>query len=899
MCVNTDNKSTTQTAGKRFLGSVTGLINRIGGFVSKDSPPNTNQLRGKDISPENAYSFGKRNPIAGSAGTVNSQAAPAAGPDGEAVLDGGAIRASMRRNTADADDTGARIRYVLTGICFAGMGFLLGNAPSVMGANPFGTALLCAASKYTGFIYAGLLGSALLSDHAVMRLCVYSLAIGLRILISASCAAPSQRETPVIRKPSGSFFSRTLDFALSPPPGILSEPLTLRVCAGLSAALISGLWRIVAGGFLIYDLLGTMFELAAAPAAVFLFAGAFDRTEHKNKVEHALHAVSDAPYRELGMLTLLAALVYSIKLITFYGFSAAAILAVGAVYLVANKGGVLRACATGLICGLVYNPELAPAFGLAGLTAGLLQGLGVLGMCAATCAVGGAYGVYASGFEALRTLVPDLIGASGIYAAALRLGLLPKVVLFTSSIAPPDERAREAAVAIRRQKSDERRLSAMSEAMKSLSEVFYTLSDRLRRPGIYDARRLCDEIFARRCPRCRNCTRCAETGVPEHAAELLARAVGAGEASDDDALNTELSHDCYQIKNIRRELDEAHAKLLEDAARFNNTEIFALDYGAAAKLLSEAAAFNRDEYAVDEERSEKLRRAARYLDLGASNIAVYGTRRRCVIAGGVDLSRVKLSAAKLSDSFGRVCGSMFGPPRFELDGDYATMTLTSRRKFEAHSASSACSKRDGEPNGDTQTAFDNTEDYYYAIISDGMGSGREAALTSRLCCVFLERMLSAGNRKSITLEMLNNFIRCKNIECHATVDMLEIDLLDGSASFIKSGAATSYLLRNGRLFAISATAMPVGLTREINAEEIKFGVENGDIIVMISDGVASNSETSTESVWLTELLAAEQEAACTNGFDPDALARKIVDEAKLRGESGDDITALVTQINQL
>lgn len=884
MCVVTDNRDTTQNAGRRFFGAVTGLIGRIGGFV-KSGPSSTSDLRGKNF------------PIAGSAGAAASQASPAAGPDGAAILDGGAISVHTGdKGKAEFDaDTGARIKYVLKGACMAGFGFLLGNAPSVMGANPFGTALLCAAGRYAGFIYAGLLGSALLSDHAVMQLCVYSLAIGLRLLISATCAGTGGTSAAAQNKRHRSVASRMLEFAISPPSGILREPLTLRVCAGLSAALVSGIWRIVAGGFLIYDLLGTMFELAAAPAAVFLFAGAFETTESKNKVEKALSAVSDAPYRELGMLAILAALVYSIKELTFYGFSAAAIFAAGAVFLIANKGGVLRACVTGLVCGLVYKPELAPAFGLAGLTAGLLQGLGVLGMCAATCAVGGAYGVYVSGFEALRTLVPDLIGASGLYAAALRLGLLPRVAIFTSSIAPPDERAREAAVAMRRQKSDEQRLRAMSEAMKSLSEVFYTLSDRLRRPGIYDSRRLCDEILARRCTKCRNCARCAENGVPEHAAELLSRAIVTGNASNGELLTAELSRDCFQIKTIRRELDEAHAKLLEDAARFNNTEIFALDYGAAAKLLAEAAAYNRDEYAVDEARSEKLRRTARYLEFCATNIAVYGMRRRCIIAGGVDLSRVKLSAAKLSEAFGRVCGTAFGPPRFELDGDYATMTLTARRKYAAAAASSGCSKRDGEPNGDTQTSFENSEDYYYAILSDGMGSGRDAALTSRLCCVFLERMLSAGNRKSITLEMLNNFIRCKNIECHATVDMLEIDLLDGSASFIKSGAATSYLLRNGRLFAISAIAMPVGLTREINAEEIKFNVENGDLIVMVSDGVAQNEE----SVWLSELLAAEQEAAYDNGFNPDALARRIVDEAKLRREPGDDITALVTQIRQI
>ena len=68
---------------------------------------------------------------------------------------------------------------------------------------------------------------------------------------------------------------------------------------------------------------------------------------------------------------------------------------------------------------------------------------------------------------------------------------------------------------------------------------------------------------------------------------------------------------------------------------------------------------------------------------------------------------------------------------------------------------------------------------------------------------------------------------------------------------------------------------------------------------MVSDGVVPNTDAPVESVWLTELLAAEQEAAAERGFDPDALARRIVDEAKLRGEAGDDITALVTEIKAL
>lgn len=103
-------------------------------------------------------------------------------------------------------------------------------------------------------------------------------------------------------------------------------------------------------------------------------------------------------------------------------------------------------------------------------------------------------------------------------------------------------------------------------------------------------------------------------------------------------------------------------------------------------------------------------------------------------------------------------------------------------------------------------------------------------------------MLSSGNRKSIVLKMLNNFIRNKNLECFATVDLLEIDLLSGEAGFVKSGAAASYVIRGGKLFKIASDSLPIGITREITAEDIRFTLLPGDLVVMISDGVSQSFE---------------------------------------------------------
>ena len=123
--------------------------------------------------------------------------------------------------------------------------------------------------------------------------------------------------------------------------------------------------------------------------------------------------------------------------------------------------------------------------------------------------------------------------------------------------------------------------------------------------------------------------------------------------------------------------------------------------------------------------------------------------------------------------------------------------------------------------------------------------------------MFIEKMLCAGNRADITLRMLNNVIRSENLgvgaECSATVDLFELDLMNGSASFIKSGAAPTYVARGGTVYKISSRTMPVGIIKDADARITRFDTQKGDLVVMISDGCCPDSE---DCAWLVEYLCA-------------------------------------------
>ncbi len=190
---------------------------------------------------------------------------------------------------------------------------------------------------------------------------------------------------------------------------------------------------------------------------------------------------------------------------------------------------------------------------------------------------------------------------------------------------------------------------------------------------------------------------------------------------------------------------------------------------------------------------------------------------------------------------------------------------------------------DGGVCGDAIVSFE-AGGRYYMLISDGMGSGREAALTSGVCAAILQRLIESGAGLETSLKMLNNILRAGERECSATVDIAEIDLMTGEAKFIKSGAAPSFVLRGGSIFRLQSKTVPIGILRALDAEMIKFEVLPGDRVVMVSDGAARSYE---EVPWLLDMMTSDE--VILKG-SPKEAAAKIVREAAKRG-SADDITA--------
>ncbi|MDD6799980.1 MAG: SpoIIE family protein phosphatase [Firmicutes bacterium] len=736
---------------------------------------------------------------------------------------------------------------VLSGLGIAAAAFLIGCAETSSGIRPLGTAFAAALGRRAPWGYAGLaLSSFTAGNNAFPALVSYMLSFCVRVLLCRY---------------------------LGKEP--FCEKLSFRCANASFSAGAMGLLVIFINGLSVKTALGAASAMLIAPAALLCYCGATDRERR-----FTLHY-------EAAVMALLASAVLALKNVYILGFSLASVAAASAVLYITVTGGLLRGAVAGLLCGLVIDPAYAPSFAITGIAAGLLAGAGPIASCAAACCAGAAYGVYAGGIGAFGSIVPDMLCAAAVMIPCLKFKIIPKLFIYSAPSDKSEEAVCAGVITGEKAKDTERRLASLAEAMGSLSEMFAELSGRMRKPEVGEVRRLCDRIWQEKCAKCKLNPVCweREYSYTNDVLNKLSAAMAANGSVTADDLPVVMQRRCPESAGLTEAFTAAYLHRLDEAAKTDRSDVFSLDLKTLSKLLGEACRENAEEFTLDETQTKKARLAARRCGLYARNIAVYGRRRISVVAGGVDMSKARISSEEIRRSFKEACGTEFAPPRFDLCDDYVTMYLSRQRRLGTDCAS-ATKRKEGEArSGDSCASVESSDDRFYCVISDGMGSGTDAALTSGTVCVFLEKMLSAGNGKGAALEMLNNYMRCRNMECFATVDLLEVDLLTASAAFVKSGAAPSYVVRGGKLFRITSSSLPVGITDIINAEEIRFSLEEGDVIVMMSDGVE-------DGPWLAELLTFG-----TGGFkNLDGAAHKIADEAAAHSRRSDDITVCLTKI---
>lgn len=197
--------------------------------------------------------------------------------------------------------------------------------------------------------------------------------------------------------------------------------------------------------------------------------------------------------------------------------------------------------------------------------------------------------------------------------------------------------------------------------------------------------------------------------------------------------------------------------------------------------------------------------------------------------------------------------------------------------------------------GDSFSFFYEDEGEMAMILSDGMGSGEEAARESESVLLLLERLLSAGFKEETAIRLINSVLALRvDQNMFATLDISRINLYSGTCEFIKIGGAATYLKRGKWLECVEAKTLPIGMVQRVDYDFLVKKLYDGDYIIMMSDGVLDAVPVAERANFLQQIIGDDP------GQNPQVIAGRILNASLLvqNFEPKDDMTVLVCGVFQ-
>lgn len=212
--------------------------------------------------------------------------------------------------------------------------------------------------------------------------------------------------------------------------------------------------------------------------------------------------------------------------------------------------------------------------------------------------------------------------------------------------------------------------------------------------------------------------------------------------------------------------------------------------------------------------------------------------------------------------------------------------------FCCMTASATAIKENETVLGDCYSFFDQ-DDALTMILSDGVGSGEIAAKDANRIVDLTEQILDAGLGERMAAQMLNGMVSTEDEEVHmATLDMCRIDLKNGECTFVKAGAASAFIKRGNMVERISSDTLPLGLMAGGEERETQRQLQDGDMVILVSDGVIQDLPAGDGEFFL------EQQIGKLAVTSPVEMANLILRFAigQCMGKIRDDMTVLVAGI---
>lgn len=601
---------------------------------------------------------------------------------------------------------------------------------------------------------------------------------------------------------------------------------------------------------------------------------------------------------EVCLIVLMAVAMMALFTIEFGGIAPARILAWVAVLLAARTAKQTGGSIVGIIMGsalLLSTPQyayLVPAYALGGMLAGLLSTQGKWISALMLLASTGIVTVLAENETAVVLALYEAAAACAIFL------VLPPVAesawerLFRTTKQLPEVRSARQAVALK-----------MGTAARAMVEVAGTVDDvsaqlaGLGAPSpdsIYQA--VADEV----CRSCKSRVTCWQAHFSDtmdslnHLTALLAEQ---GSVTEEQFVGR-LSVHCGRLRELTARINAGYREhLVRESAfrRLNELRCVVTDqFSATAKMLEEFADTLSQPEWIDTETAQRIREMLEKQQIRTRQVVCrINDRSRMEVEILLDGKYQTQKREAFCRRIGELCGRSFSLPVIDYADRVTRIAFTERHSFRVTVGTAQLRCAGEQLCGDAYECFEDGTGRMMAVLSDGMGSGGRAAVDSAMTARLAARLLKAGFGNESLLRLLNTALMAKSEdESLATLDIAAINLFTGELELLKAGAGMSLLYSKGRVSRLDESSLPLGILRDIAFAGTHDRLTNGDVLVLMSDGVSDNGVE-----WVEELL---------RDYDRDAggmqgLAQLIADTAHDRQptEKGDDVTVIALGIHRL
>lgn len=334
--------------------------------------------------------------------------------------------------------------------------------------------------------------------------------------------------------------------------------------------------------------------------------------------------------------------------------------------------------------------------------------------------------------------------------------------------------------------------------------------------------------------------------------------------------------------------------ILEEKRLWENRQAISGHLNEVAKIMTETAFEALTLTPMEARKRRKLTQALAEEGIYAENPCYFaqGNGKQAIILSMRTARGQKIAAEDAADMISVVLDkrlqlSVSSP--YTIESEPRSFILEEESDFLVLTGFSRAVKEDEVVSGDNYAVIEAEKGRMTIMLSDGTGSGEKACRDSERVLDLMEKMLEAGYETGAAVNMVNTALFAVGEDGnHPTLDICEIDLYQGSCQFRKIGGAATFLKRseNGEVEQLALGNLPLGIFPQIDVTPLCRKLEDGDYLIMVSDGVVDAFEKEDYENRISEIIAGIEDS------NPGDIAERLLRIA-LRASGGrvhDDMT---------